>query len=410
MDFFTNTFILENFSKLAGLFIGAFLISFLITPLIGRLARFVGAIDLPAELRSKSDRSSASRMHTGIKLRLGGLAVAISFIAMLIISQKLFSLGAGVVIAVGIIMLLGYLDDSRELSGGFQIALQLLAAFVIVLSGISVTQINVLGQTINFDWISGVAQLGSFVYNFVFPADVLTILWIVGVINVINWVGGVDGLNISVSSIIALTILILALGSGNIELALVIAAFIGANVGLLMFNYNPSFIFPGAIGDYLNGLMLAVFAIVGGTSWNATIVLFGLPIIDALLVVFLRIKSNPEVMKNPLKILQISDKNHLHHRLIDVGYSRKMVLLIEVSIMMSLAAIAIYFTSIRRDVVAVFIGIAAIVILFTLVNYYRQRNLRLQRLLAQQKESQRVAEVKVILDESESDDYEKFAY
>ncbi|CAG1023483.1 partial putative undecaprenyl-phosphate N-acetylglucosaminyl 1-phosphate transferase, partial [Patescibacteria group bacterium] len=201
MDLFTNPYIANNFSLIAGIVLTAFIIAFLLTPLMGKLALKIGALDLPARLRTKGERGIATRIHEYVYPKLGGLAVVSAILITLFLNRDFVTVGKGVILGIIIIAITGFLDDKFELNSKLQLLGQLLAAAIVVASGISITSINFLDIQLHFDWFSTIIRFAGFTYNFIFPADILTILWIVGLINVVNWVGGVDALNGSVTSI-----------------------------------------------------------------------------------------------------------------------------------------------------------------------------------------------------------------
>lgn len=379
MDLFTNPYIINNLSLVLGFAFMSFIIAFLLTPLMGKLALKVGAVDLPAWLRSKGERGITTRIHEYVYPKLGGLAVIIAILVTLLFNNSFILVGKGVVLGIIIIAVIGYLDDRYELNSKLQLFGQVLAAAAVVASGISITSINFLSTQLNFDLFSTIIRFAGFTYNFVFPADILTILWIVGLINVINWVGGVDALNGSVTSVALFTLMLINLANGNIALAGLIAIHLGAVLGVLPFNYPPGKIMYGSAGDFLNGFLLAVFAILGSTKWTASMIILAMPILDGLLVVYMRFKTNPHLLKSPLKILQISDKNHLHHRLIDAGYSKKTVTLIETTMMIIVCSIALIFSNLRTDALAFILGIAFIFVSFAVVFVLKKRGQRKSR-------------------------------
>ncbi len=413
MNIFSNHYLIENLSNLFSAGLLAFIIAFLFTPIAGKIAYAIGAVDLPATLRNKTERGFKTRLQEVAVPRLGGLAMVIAIIIVLLATNSFGVLPKGIVLGGAIIIILGFLDDTFELDGRIQILFQIAAAAVVVISGISITNIHFLGTQINFNLFSAVIDFLGFTYNFIFPADLITLLWIVGLINVINWVGGIDGLNGSISSLAAFTLLLFAISSGNIPLAIIISIHLGSILGVLPYNYNPARIYYG-MGDYINGYMLAVFAILGSTRWTATLVLLGLPIVDGLLVFFMRFRSHPELRKSPWKILGVSDTNHLHHRLLAAGYSKKAVMLVEVSIMTVLCTIAIVFGDIRTDVTAFVIATAVIFITFSAIFVLKQRNEKNQKLdllgkLEEEEElPKKEAVVTTINEEDESD--KKFIY
>ena len=168
------------------------------------------------------------------------------------------------------------------------------------------------------------------------------------------------------------------------------------------------------MGDYLNGYLLAIFAILTGTKWSTTLILLALPIIDAIFVIFIRFRDHPEVRKNPLKILNISDKNHLHHRLLAAGYGHKTVTLIEVCIMVIVCTIAITLSSTRQEIAALAIGWTVILVVFTIIYFIKKRkdkNEKMRKFIDTKlaKEAKKDAIVKVIFKDEEGKD-EKFIY
>jgi len=306
-----------------------------------------------------------------------------------------------------------------EISGGTQILFQFLAASMVVLSGISINSISILGTTINFNWFSTIIDIGSLSQTITFPGSIITILWIVGLINVINWVGGVDALNGVVSSIASGTMLLLVLATGNIDLAILISIHLGAVLGVLPFNYNPGKIMYGSIGDYLNGYLLAVFAILGGARWSATVILLALPIIDGIYVVYTRLRDFPETRKSISKLLSVSGYNHLHHRLLSAGYSKKMVVFIEGSIMLLISVAVLMFSDIRQEYSVIITGVGIIVVVFILVAVQMRKAEKQKRLKSavqvvqdemKEKEAENVVIKTKVKEEGDEDKDEKFIY
>jgi hypothetical protein len=149
-----------------------------------------------------------------------------------------------------------------------------------------------------------------------------------------------------------------------------------------------------------------------------------IPIIDGLIVIFLRTRAHPEVLKNPIKLLSINDQNHLHHRLLAVGYSRKSVMMIEIAIVSIICMIAIVFgidvsSGNQKNQIIVGFAVAVTILLaiftVTYVAAVRARKKREISSITSQNEPQRVAEVRVVIENvsdvvSEEKDEEKFVY
>jgi UDP-N-acetylmuramyl pentapeptide phosphotransferase/UDP-N-acetylglucosamine-1-phosphate transferase len=169
----------------------------------------------------------------------------------------------------------------------------------------------------------------------------------------------------------------------------------------------------------LNGYLLAVFAIMGSTRWTTTMIVLALPIIDGLLVVFMRLRDHPEARKNPLKLLSISDKNHFHHRLLRAGYSRKMVTMMEVAIVSVVCSTAIVFSDLRKQYIAFVVGFIFLFAVFTLVFFLmirKEKNKTFGRFLSEDPRKsveRKEAVVKVIMENENAEkeeDYDKFIY
>src|SRR6185369_11425918 len=176
----TNKFIIEHLATVANAGIIAFIISFILTPFVGKLAVKIKAVDLPASMRSKDDRSTASRINVVPKPKLGGLAIFAGFFITLLLTNTARGFNNGIILGLFIIIFFAFLDDKFELPGKVQLIGQLLAALVVVFSGISITSIHIFDTRLSFDLFSAVISLGRFTYNFIFPADIITVLWIIG--------------------------------------------------------------------------------------------------------------------------------------------------------------------------------------------------------------------------------------
>jgi UDP-GlcNAc:undecaprenyl-phosphate GlcNAc-1-phosphate transferase len=367
-----NNILLTNISNLLTLTLIAFVITFFITPIVGRIAGKIGAIDLPAAQRKRTERGLTTRLHAYPYPKLGGLAMVITMSIMvgafLLTSDSYSSISnyLGVFVGLAIVIALGFVDDIWEISATTQLGLQFLAAFCVVISGVSINSLSLFGINIDFQAFNIVFQMGEYTFSLVFPAAIITILWIVGLINVINWVGGVDALNGTVTSIALVTLLILVASTGNLPLAGLIAIHLGSVLGVLPFNYNPGKIMYGSIGDYVNGYLLAIFAILGGARWSATLLILALTIVDGMFVVYTRFRDFPELRSRPWMLFSVSGYNHFHHRLLASGYTKKLVVLVEGAIMAVVAGIILTLSDLRFEYL---VFILILIILFAVFAY-----------------------------------------
>lgn len=304
----------------------AFVGAILITPLVKRLAFRIGAVDAP----------NYRKVHSRIMPRLGGLAIFISFLIGLVILRPVpteplvqsgenpFIIPLAMVLAATVIVITGVLDDMYEISAKAKMIGQLVAACIIVFfGGIQIEFINLpFGGELEFGFLS-------------IP---FTILWIVGITNAINLIDGLDGLAAGVSTIALITLACMALIMGNMFVVATAAILACSTIGFLFYNFHPAKIFMGDTGALFLGFMIAVLSLLGFKgvtifSFIIPVIMLGVPISDTFFAIVRRIR-NGQKWSDP-------DKSHLHHRLIDVGFSHRQAVLIiyGIAAMFGLAAI-----------------------------------------------------------------------
>ncbi|MFH2085264.1 MAG: MraY family glycosyltransferase [bacterium] len=217
---------------------------------------------------------------------------------------------AGIFAGAVVITVAGILDDVLDISPYFRILLGVVAALIVVLSGIGITYIsNPIG--------SGVVQL-----NMHFLTSALTVIWIVWGMNFVNMgAKGLDGQLPGVTLIAAVVMGILSFRFVNDitswPSAYLSFALAGAYGGLLIFNMYPQKIMPGWGGGALAGYFLAVLSILSGAKVATAMIVLGVPFMDVVYVIGRRIASG----KSPVW----GDTSHLHHQLLKIGWSKRKV-------------------------------------------------------------------------------------
>ena len=276
------------------------IISFVLTPLVKKLAHKLGAVDIPKDER---------RMHSTPIPRLGGLAIFIGCISAIILFAELTPPLRGILIGSLIIVAVGIVDDIRPLGAGIKLILQILSALIAVGHGVLI-------QTILNPFPFGEEYL-----DFGIWAIPITVMWIVAVTNSVNLIDGLDGLADGVSTIGAMTMLIIALLVGDLQIAVIAAALVGACIGFIPYNMNPAKIFMGDTGSTFLGYTLATISVLGLFKLYAVIsfivpfIILGFPIFDTCSAFTRRILKG----QNPMK----ADRSHTHHKLIDMGMNQK---------------------------------------------------------------------------------------
>lgn len=329
-------------------FASAFAITLVATPLAKKISMLAGAIDYP------KDRG----MHKKPMPRMGGIAIVLGFMAT-VITLSFFVEGIdvkkfmGLVIGAMIIVILGVCDDMYNLKARFKLCIQLIAALVVIYSGI---RINVV--------------LWPFTAYLQTLSAPITLVWIIGVTNAVNLIDGLDGLAAGVSSIAALTLMVLCIMTGSQTAVMLTAALAGACLGFLPRNFNPAEIFMGDSGSTFLGFVLAVTSILGvfkGYAFLALIVsmlCLGLPVFDTLFAMGRRIAKHKPIME--------ADRGHMHHRLIDRGYSQRQAVLILYGISAVCGMIAIVISI--RDFRTIFVVILMIAILSGVIYFFNKHN------------------------------------
>ena len=279
----------------------ALIVSFLATPLVRRLAFKIGAVGVPRDSR---------RMHDHPIPRLGGLAIFLGFLVSVLAYAEIDIEMQGILIGAVIIVVLGIADDIHSLPAKFKFVVQIIAALCAALHGVAIEVIN--NPNIFSDneyWVLG---------GWGIP---ISVIWIVAITNAVNFIDGLDGLADGISTIGALTMLILALILGEHEISLVCGALVGACVGFLPYNLNPARIFMGDTGSTFLGFILACVSIQGLFKYYAVIsflvpfIILGLPIFDTASAIIRRLLKGQSPM--------VADRSHIHHKLIDMGLNQK---------------------------------------------------------------------------------------
>ena len=289
-------------------FIVSFAFTFATTPLVRRFAFKIGAIDIPKDNR---------RMHKKPTPRIGGLAIIFGFtVATLCFAQPSRQL-YGTLAGAAIIAVMGVIDDCKNLPAKLKFVIQIIAALVVVFAG-----------DIKIDVFTNPNFLSDNPY-WVLPewlSVTLTVIWIVFITNAVNFIDGLDGLAAGVSAIMSISLVFISIRVGEYSIASLGIALMGSCFGFLPFNFNPAKIFMGDTGSTFLGFMLATLSIQGVfksyavISFAVPLLILGLPLFDALFAMIRRILRGQSPMT--------ADRGHLHHRLVDMGFSQKQTVFI----------------------------------------------------------------------------------
>ena len=332
-------------------FVVAFAVAFATTPLAKILAVKIGAIDVPKDKR---------RVHKKPTPLIGGLAIFAGFLVTTLCFYEADTEFIGMMAGAIIMVVLGIFDDKYNLPAKFKFVVQIIAAAIPVFCGMRIERIILPFLESNgfeFGWLS-------------YP---ITIIWVVGLTNAVNLIDGLDGLAAGVSAIASLSVFCVALMQGEIGIAILTAALVGSCFGFLPYNFNPASIFMGDTGSTFLGFVMACISVSGLFKIHAIIsfavpfIAFGIPIFDTSFAILRRIREHRPIMS--------PDRGHLHHRLMDRGFSQKQVVLIIYTICILLGAIAVVcFKSKTLALVMALIGIVGALIFRRLGRIEKKEN------------------------------------
>lgn len=326
----TTTFLLIFASALV-MAIGA-------TPVVRHLALRLGVIDQPA----------ARKVHVNPIPLMGGVAIYGAFIAALLLFGNRFRLQELLSILVGasLMSFLGLWDDRRSLSPLLKLAGQVLAASILILTGV---------------------RIGTFPWEGV--NIVITLGWVVVITNAMNLLDNMDGLSGGVGAAAAVYFMLLAAMNGQYLVGALSAALVGACLGFLVYNFNPASIFMGDAGALFLGFLLAVVGIklrfpegLEIVTWMVPVAILGLPLFDTTLVVVSRLRRGLNPLTTP-------GRDHLSHRLVALGYTRREAVLVCYLICAGLGVVALFITQatlLEGYIVGGIVALAALVALWRL--------------------------------------------
>jgi len=283
-----------------------------LTPYTIRLARRVGAIDLP------NPRS----LHEHPTPKLGGLAILAGVLVAALIWLPWGAETRAILAGAVTIALVGFLDDLFDLNAAAKLLGQTAAVVIPVSVGVTV-------ESFTFPFLGAVDPASVDLLSLpgdgaVDLGDAGTVIGIVAVINVINLIDGVDGLAAGVCAIAATTLAAIALSLDRNAAGVLAAIVAGASLGFLRHGFPPARTFMGDTGSNLLGFLLGVVAVQGALKTNAVIALFlplivlTVPILDTGFVVAKRLKYRRPIYR--------ADRWHFHHRMANIGFSQRRTL------------------------------------------------------------------------------------
>jgi UDP-GlcNAc:undecaprenyl-phosphate GlcNAc-1-phosphate transferase len=294
-------------------------ITALLTPIVRNFSAKVGAVAVP----------NARKIHKNIVPSSGGLAIFSGFLVAALFFNRTSPEIIGFLIGGTVITGIGLLDDIFDLPPVTKFFGQILAALIVIYSGVSIEFVaNPTG--------GGLVNLGFLSLPFTF-------LWIIGITNAINFIDGLDGLAAGVAGISATTLAVVALLTGRYDTMVLAATLAAAAFAFIPFNFSEKKkIFMGDSGSNFLGYSLAVISILGMVKVAAVfsmlipILILAIPIFDTAFAIIRRLLSG----KSPFE----PDSLHLHHRIMNKGYTQKQTTYIIYGVNIILGVVAVLST------------------------------------------------------------------
>ncbi len=277
------------------LFLIAFLACLVLSPVSVWLAWRIGAVDLPG----------ARKVHSLPTPRIGGLAVYAAFMLTILRNGQFTTEIWGIMLGGGIIFVLGFIDDWKQLSAPVRLFWQVIAALTVTLFGLHLA----FPLRLPFGY---------------FLSILLSVIWLVGITNAFNFMDGIDGLASSMGAVCALLFLGLVWRSNQYPVSFLSAALAGACAGFLLINWHPARAFLGDSGSTFIGFMLGCFALYGSWATNdpavaisTPLLVLGIPIFDIIYTTVSRLRNGS--VTSVKSWLDYTGRDHFHHRLMHLG-------------------------------------------------------------------------------------------
>ena len=299
----------------------SFGIGYVCTPVVHLLAHRVGIVDVPA----------GRKAHSAPTALLGGVAIYVAFATTVLRNFDFSEELKGVALAGTLILIIGLLDDRKELPAKLKLLAQVVAVAILIRYGVV---ISFLPDT----WWGNFGEWA------------LTCFWVVGITNAVNFLDGMDGVAVGMCGIMSAFFGLVALQNNQPYMVYLAVPLVGACLSFLPYNFRrnrPAAIFLGDVGSTFLGFMVAALAVMGDWGGDHTVrlivpvIILGVPIFDMTFTTIMRIKHGH--VRGFNQWIEFTGRDHIHHRLEDMrlGSSRVVLVIYIVTIWLGLSALAL---------------------------------------------------------------------
>jgi UDP-GlcNAc:undecaprenyl-phosphate GlcNAc-1-phosphate transferase len=300
-------------------------------------------------------------MHTNAIPLLGGVAIFLGYIfgTLIIFAsndpviRELKQILIWITPGMLIILVVGIIDDIKGLAVSTKIIFEIIAAITLIPAGLSVEFLtNPFGPEISLGWIGWIVTVG----------------WVLIMINAMNFVDGLDGLASGIALISALVLVIISIINGHYLTVFLSVPLIGSALGFFLYNRRPASIFMGDTGSLVLGFLLAALTLSGSYKGATTFTLLvplmalGVPLLDTVLAA---------ARRTARRALHRGDREHIHHILVEKGFTHGQASYLLLGITVILAAVAVLLTLTNKTAMLIVALLGVIIMLIAGVVAYR---------------------------------------
>jgi len=380
------------------IFLASALSSFLFTPWVGKLAKIFNVIQYPPSLKLQKIPEQRLKSTVALEAKLiaarrrlekppvaewGGIAYIIPFLVIsvtILLTSRTINIFPEELnsyllwfISILILFLGGVIDDKYELNGKVQLFFQSLAAMIFVLTPIDLSIITNpltgLPLVVSGNILS--THIGSVLLSISFPGDIFLFIWIMILINAIKWQGGTDALmegNVFVGALLMFIVSFIFVQPASALFSIVLA---GCLLGFIYYNFYPAKIMSGSSGKSVLGFIVASLAIISNAKFAISLIIFAVPLIDMTVVLARRVLEYRP--KSIFQLLSISDRSHLHHKLMKLGFSEVQIALLEYGITAIMGTIALLVTGITKVLFVLIVWITIFIFILVVTQKANER-------------------------------------
>ncbi len=346
---------LVDLSYIGLIFFTSLLLSLMLTPISSRIASLLGIIDIP----------DPRKVHKRPVPRTGGIAIALSLTLSIIMCVKMAPFIKGFLSGAGVVVLVGIWDDKFSIPPKVKFLGEILAALIFI--GVTGHKLSSLGD------ILGIGELKLESLELI-----ITIIGIVGIMNAINLADGLDGLAGGMASIASAFMFVFAYTHSCWFIASVTVILIGVVLGFLRYNTHPAQIFMGDTGSLLLGYSLGTIAVSLVHSTNgpypirpiSMAIILAIPIVDTIWVMITRLKKGHGIF--------YPDKNHLHHRLLNIGLTHGGAVTV-IYLLMTLFGVLAWILRNYPEYQQFYLALGLVISIYLLINILEKRNITLRK-------------------------------